>query len=348
MGDPREPTDPLIRAGARRRVARADGLSARAVGLPELREAIAAWARRRFGDDARPGHRDHPDARQQGGDLQLRAGRRRPRARQGHRRLHRARVPGLRARRAVRARAPARAAAAEENGFLPDLDAIDDETWGRLAVLWVNYPNNPTCATAPLAFYERLAELAREHGFVLASDEAYTELWFDEPPASALQLADLTNVVVFNTLSKRVVDDGLPQRLRRRRPGADRGAEARSGRRSAPRRRSSSSARRSSRGATRSTSSGRASCTGASARSSSTSSPQGHPRRRQRGDDVPLARGAGRRDVGGLRRAPARARRARRARLVPRRRRRGLRPARARALGGGVRARAIAILEDVL
>ncbi len=54
----------------------------------------------------------------------------------------------------------------EENGFLPDLDAIDDETWSRLAVLWVNYPNNPTCATAPLAFYERLAELAREHGFV--------------------------------------------------------------------------------------------------------------------------------------------------------------------------------------
>ena len=48
-----------------------------------------------------------------------------------------------------------------------------------------------------------LAALAREHGFVVASDEAYTELWFDEPPASALQLADRTNVVVFNTLSKR-------------------------------------------------------------------------------------------------------------------------------------------------
>ncbi len=91
----------------------------------------------------------------------------------------------------------------EEHGFLPDIDAIDADTWSRLAVLWVNYPNNPTCATAPLSFYERLAGLAREHGFVLASDEAYTELWFDEPPASALELDDLTNVVVFNTLSKR-------------------------------------------------------------------------------------------------------------------------------------------------
>ena len=91
----------------------------------------------------------------------------------------------------------------EEHGFLPDLDAIAAETWSRLAVFWVNYPNNPTCAVAPLAFYERLAGLAREHDFVLASDEAYTELWFEEPPASALQLGDRTNVAVFNTLSKR-------------------------------------------------------------------------------------------------------------------------------------------------
>ena len=59
----------------------------------------------------------------------------------------------------------------EEHGFLPDLDAIDEETWSRLAIFWVNYPNNPTCATAPLAFYEQLAALAREHGFVVASDE---------------------------------------------------------------------------------------------------------------------------------------------------------------------------------
>ena len=130
-------------------------------------------------------------------------------------------LSGLRARRALRrTRSRSRCRCARSNGFLPDLDAIDAETWGRLAVFWVNYPNNPTCAMAPLAFYERLAELAREHDFVLASDEAYTELWFDEPPASALQLADRTNVVVFNTLSKRSLDDGLPQRLRGRRPGA--------------------------------------------------------------------------------------------------------------------------------
>ena len=91
----------------------------------------------------------------------------------------------------------------EEHAFLPELDAVPEELWRRTALFWLNSPNNPTGAVAPLAFLERLAALAREHGFVLASDEAYTELWFEDPPPSALQLADLRNVAVFNTLSKR-------------------------------------------------------------------------------------------------------------------------------------------------
>jgi acetylornithine aminotransferase len=74
----------------------------------------------------------------------------------------------------------------EEHGFLPDLDAVTEETWRQTALVWTNYPNNPTGATAPLA-----------------SDEAYSELYFGEPPVSALQLADRRNVVVLNTLSKR-------------------------------------------------------------------------------------------------------------------------------------------------
>src|SRR5213075_1689392 len=68
---------------------------------------------------------------------------------------------------------------------------------------WVNYPNNPTGALAPLSFYERLVELAERHDFAVASDEAYTELWFDVPPVSALQVADRSRVLVFQTLSKR-------------------------------------------------------------------------------------------------------------------------------------------------
>jgi acetylornithine aminotransferase len=89
----------------------------------------------------------------------------------------------------------------EENGWLPDLDAFD--RWDELALFWICYPNNPTGATAPLSFYEELAGRAREHGFLVCSDEAYSELWFGEPPVSALQVPDREHVVVFNTLSKR-------------------------------------------------------------------------------------------------------------------------------------------------
>jgi acetylornithine aminotransferase len=51
--------------------------------------------------------------------------------------------------------------------------------------------------------YKRLSELAIEHGFLLCSDEAYSEIYFGERPPSALQVPDRRNVVVFNTLSKR-------------------------------------------------------------------------------------------------------------------------------------------------
>jgi acetylornithine aminotransferase len=89
----------------------------------------------------------------------------------------------------------------EASGWLPDLDAFS--AWDEVALFWVCYPNNPTGAVAPLSFYEELTGRARAHGFLICSDEAYSELWFDEPPASALQVADRSNVVVFNTLSKR-------------------------------------------------------------------------------------------------------------------------------------------------
>ena len=201
-GDPREATDPLIRealvAGLRDRM----GYPSSA-GLPELREAVAAWARRRFGADLDPDTEIVPTLGskeaifsfaqvvvdlERGKDTVAYTEPGYPVYERGALFAHARRLP-----------LPLR----EEHGFLPDLDAIDDETWSRLAVLWVNYPNNPTGATAPLSFYRDLAERARERGFVLASDEAYTELWFEEPPASALQLDDLTNVAVFNTLSKR-------------------------------------------------------------------------------------------------------------------------------------------------
>jgi len=91
----------------------------------------------------------------------------------------------------------------ESNGFLPDLDGVDAASWDEVAIVWVNYPNNPTGATAPLSFYEDLAARAARHDFVVASDEAYSEIYFGEPPVSALQVGDRSHVAVFNTQSKR-------------------------------------------------------------------------------------------------------------------------------------------------
>jgi acetylornithine aminotransferase len=88
-----------------------------------------------------------------------------------------------------------------QRGFLPDLDALP---LSELGLLWLNYPNNPTAATVTAEFLERAAALAREHDFVLASDEAYSEIYFGpDPPISALALPDRANVIAFNTLSKR-------------------------------------------------------------------------------------------------------------------------------------------------
>jgi acetylornithine aminotransferase len=202
MGDPREPTDPLILQALR------DGLRERmgypaAPGLPELREAIADWAARRFGAELDPERHVIPTLGSKEAIFSL--------AQvvldvPGGRDTVVATEPGY----PVPARGAAFAGARvvelpllERSSFLPELDGVADETWERAALVWLNSPNNPTGAIAPLAFLERLAALAREHGFVLACDEAYSELWFAEPPASALQLSDWTNVLVLNTLSKR-------------------------------------------------------------------------------------------------------------------------------------------------
>jgi len=196
MGDPREPTPAFIREAL---VASVDEVSSypRATGLPELRTAIAAWVERRFGASIDPWEvvptLGSKEAIYSFAQLAV-----------GEKRLVAIPEPAY----PVYERGALFAGASvvtvplsERAGWLPDLDAFD--AWDELALFWTCYPNNPTGAVAPLSFYEELAERAREHGFLLCSDEAYSELWFDEPPVSALELADRTNVVVFNTLSKR-------------------------------------------------------------------------------------------------------------------------------------------------
>jgi LL-diaminopimelate aminotransferase len=84
----------------------------------------------------------------------------------------------------------------KRNGFLPDLDAVPADVARRSKVLYVNYPNNPTGATAPREFYARCVEFARRHGTIVVSDEAYAELYYEEPPCSFLELPGARDVGV--------------------------------------------------------------------------------------------------------------------------------------------------------
>ena len=202
QGDPREPTDPLIRQALAEGVAETMGYP-KAEGLPELRAAIAGWVARRFGVELDPDRELIPTLGSKeaifsfaqvfadvprGKDTVLVPDPAYPVYERG------AEFAGAQI---------VRLPLLEENGFLPDLKAVDAETLDRTALVWVNYPNNPTAASAPRSFFAELAELAARHDFLVCSDEAYSELWFDEPPASALELPDRSHAVVFNTLSKR-------------------------------------------------------------------------------------------------------------------------------------------------
>jgi succinyldiaminopimelate transaminase len=202
IGDPREETDRAIQRALADAIAGTSGYP-RAQGLPELREAIARWARRRYGVALDPESEIIPtlgskEAIFTFAHVVVDAA--------GEKDVVVTTEPGY----PVPERGAAFAGAEvvrlpllAENRFLPDLASLEPDLLDRVALFWVNYPNNPTGAIAPLGFYEGLAELAAEHDFVVASDEAYSELWFDEPPASALQLSDLARIAVFNTLSKR-------------------------------------------------------------------------------------------------------------------------------------------------
>lgn len=104
-----------------------------------------------------------------------------------------------------------------DNRFLPDLDAVPAEVWRRTQLVYLCSPGNPTGAVADIATLQRLIRLADEHDFVIASDECYSELYFDEsaPPPGLLQAAaamgrdDYARCVVFHSLSKRSNVPGL-------------------------------------------------------------------------------------------------------------------------------------------
>jgi len=92
----------------------------------------------------------------------------------------------------------------EDNGFLPDFKSIPEETLKKAKLMFINYPNNPTSAVAPRAFYEDVVALAERYNIIVCHDAAYSEIYFDnEKPLSFMQIEGAKDVgIEFHSLSK--------------------------------------------------------------------------------------------------------------------------------------------------
>ena len=92
----------------------------------------------------------------------------------------------------------------EENGWLPDLDAIPADVAQKAKVMWLNYPNNPTGAIAGLDFFEKVVDFAKRHDIAVMHDASYTEVAYDGyKPQSFLQVPGAMDVgMEFHSLSK--------------------------------------------------------------------------------------------------------------------------------------------------
>ena len=217
IGEPKHATPELVKSAL---VASLDGLSAypATAGLPELREAIAAWLMRRYGlpalDPASQvipvnGSREALFSFAQtvidpsGGDAMVACPNPFYQIYEGA-----AVLAGA---------APVFLNATAETGFKVDYRSMDDATWRKVQLIYTCSPSNPSGAVMNLDDWRVLFDLSDRHGFVIASDECYSELYYDEsrPSLGALQAATqlgrtgFPRLVVFSSLSKRSNAPGM-------------------------------------------------------------------------------------------------------------------------------------------
>ena len=169
-------------------------------GLPEFRKAAADWFARRFGVTLDPSSEVYPTigskeaiahfplAVLNPGDVAL---------------VPEPGYPPYRAGTIFAGAEPVMMPLLAKNGFLPDLGAIPAKALKRAKLIYVNYPNNPTAAIAPRDFYVELVKFAKKHNLFVASDLAYSEVYFDEKPMSLLEIDGARDVAIeFHSLSK--------------------------------------------------------------------------------------------------------------------------------------------------
>jgi acetylornithine/N-succinyldiaminopimelate aminotransferase len=201
LGDPKEPTPPFLREALGAAVPAVSQYPS-AFGTPALRKAAAGYLARRFGVTLEPesqvlacaGAKEaifHLPLAFAGGDpartkvVMPDPGY--PTYEVG------ARFAGLE---------PVKVPLTAARRFLLEPEDVGDEVLSRTLVFWLSYPHNPTGAVAPRDYLRRVGEAARRHGFVVASDECYADIYFGERPASMLE-EQVDHVVAIHSCSKR-------------------------------------------------------------------------------------------------------------------------------------------------
>jgi len=201
VGDPDLPTPPhIVEAGKRALENPANHQYPFGAGLMRFREAAASWYKSRFNVSLDPATEIHaligskdglthlPLAFLDPGDTVL---------------IPEPAYPAYNAAVLLAGGEPHFIPLLEENGFLPDLESVSARVMKKAKFLFLNYPGNPTSAVATRAFFETAVALAKEFGFFVAHDAPYSEMYFEEPPISFLEIPGAKDVgVEFHSCSK--------------------------------------------------------------------------------------------------------------------------------------------------
>lgn len=200
VGDPDTPTFPhIIEAMKKSVVDPANHRYAFDAGLPLLRTEIALWFKNRFGVELNSDNEIYPLIGSKEGLAHLPLGIINPKDKVI---LTDPAYPAYRASIAFAGGKIVNLPLKESHGFLPDLKKLAEIKDAK--AMYVNYPNNPTSATATIDFYKELVALAREKGIILISDMAYSEIYFDGiKPPSILEVNGAKDIAIeFHSFSK--------------------------------------------------------------------------------------------------------------------------------------------------
>lgn len=208
MGDPREETPLFIRDALRAAVPAVSSYPA-TNGKPELRAACAAWLARRHGVRVDPELHVLPANGTKEAVFTMAFAMVSPGAARDTVVIPTPAYPvyenGARYAGATPHFSPLQSA----DGWRFNPDRVPDEVWRKTALLWLNSPHNPTGAVLDQATAARIVALARRHGFWVASDEAYDDLWFEGEAPGTLLSHGLDNLIGLYTLSKRSAMTGF-------------------------------------------------------------------------------------------------------------------------------------------